>query len=341
MHLGSYYFYAFPPFSLIAQCLQTTEEDHALGTMVVPLWPTQPWFPVLLHLLVDQPLVLPTSSQLLYQAHTNAPHPLGLQLKLMACKVSGRVLDREIFRKQLPTFIMQSWTGTTQKQYKHYIELWSSFCCGQQTDPYDPPVGKFLDFLFTLYDKGYKYSTLNTARSAVSAIVVPVTNQTLGLHPLVSRFMKGIFKNNLPVPKYQTTWDVQIILNYSSGLPDIKDLDLKSLTIKLLMLIVLVSAQRGQSLHMLDISFMKVAETSYEFALPDHVKQSRPGYNTPSVVLKAYPHDMALCVVYHLKEYLKRTESLRKNETRVFISYVRPINWSPEIQYHDGFVRLW
>jgi hypothetical protein len=175
-----------------------------------------------------------------------------------------------------------------------------------------------------LYDKGYKYSTLNTARSAVSAIVVPVTNQTLGLHPLVSRFMKGIFKNNLPVPKYQTTWDVQIILNYSSGLPDIKDLDLKSLTIKLLMLIVLVSAQRGQSLHMLDISFMKVAETSYEFALPDHVKQSRQGYNTPSVVLKAYPHDMALCVVYHLKEYLKRTESLRKNETRVFISYVRP-----------------
>jgi hypothetical protein len=136
--------------------------------------------------------------------------------------------------------------------------------------------------------------------------------------------MKGIFKNNPSVPKYQTTWDVQIMLNYLSGLPDIMDLDLKSLTLKLLMLIALVSAQRGQSLHMLDISFMKVAETSYEFALPDHVKQSRPGYNTPSVVLKAYPHDMALSVVYHLKEYLKRTNSLRKNETRLFISYVRP-----------------
>jgi hypothetical protein len=102
MHLGSYYFYAFPPFSLIAQCLQKTE-DHAFGTMVVPLWPKQPWFPVLLHLLVDQPVALPTSSQMLYHAHTNAPHTLGLQLKLMARKVSGRVLDREIFRKQLPT----------------------------------------------------------------------------------------------------------------------------------------------------------------------------------------------------------------------------------------------
>ena len=103
MYWGSYYFYAFPPFSLIAQCLQKTEEDQALGTIVVPLWPTQPWFPVLLHLLVDQPRILPTSNQLLHQPHTNAPHQRGLQLKLMVCKVSGKTLDSETFRKKLPT----------------------------------------------------------------------------------------------------------------------------------------------------------------------------------------------------------------------------------------------
>lgn len=179
--------------------------------------------------------------------------------------------------------------------------MWFSFCSGQQIDPYDPPLGKFLDFLVTLYDKGLKYSTLNTARSAISAIVVLANNQTLGSHPLVSRFMKGIFKNIPSAPKYKTTWDAQIMLNYLSGLPDITGINLKSLTFKLLMLIALVSAQRGQSLHMLDISFMKVVDTSYEFLLPDHVKQSKPGYKTPSVVLKAYPHDTALCVVFSLE----------------------------------------
>lgn len=93
--------------------------------------------------------------------------------------------------------------------------MWFSFCSGQQIDSYDPPpVGKFLDFLVTLYDKGFKYSTLNTARSAISAIVALANNQTLGSHPLVSRFMKGIFKNITPAPKYQTTWDAQIMLNY-------------------------------------------------------------------------------------------------------------------------------
>ena len=54
------------------------------------------------------------------------------------------------------------------------------------------------------------------------------------------------------------------------------------------------------------------------------MKQSKPGYKPPSVVLKAYPQDRSLCVVYHLKEYLKRTELCRKDETRLFISYIRP-----------------
>jgi len=63
------------------------------------------------------------------------------------------------------------------------------------------------------------------------------------------------------------------------------------------MLIALVSAQRGQSLHMLDIQFMKEGDNFFEFALPEHIKQSRPGYKVPSVPLQAYPKDQSLCVL--------------------------------------------
>ena len=100
-------------------------------------------------------------------------------------------------------------------------------------------------------------------------------------------------------------------------------LDLKSLTLKLLMLIALVSAQRGHSMHMLDTACMKVTESSYEFSLPEHVKQSRPSFKMPSVILKAYPIK-ALCVYSHLIEYLRRTQSLRRAETKLFISFVKP-----------------
>ena len=39
-------FYAFPPFSLITKTMQKIINDKANGIVVVPYWPTQPWFPV-------------------------------------------------------------------------------------------------------------------------------------------------------------------------------------------------------------------------------------------------------------------------------------------------------
>ena len=90
------------------------------------------------------------------------------------------------------------------------------------------------------------------------------------------------------------------------------------------MLTALVSAQRGQSLHMLDIRFMKEGETQFDFLLPEHIKQSKPRYKPPSVMLKAYPTDKTLCVVSHMKEYLRRTKPLRGDSTKLFISFMKP-----------------
>ena len=167
---------------------------------------------------------------------------------------------------------MQSWSVNTHKQYQPYVAQWLEFCSGRQSNPYDPPIGTMLDFLVALHEKGLKYSTLNTARSAISAVVLPTNNHTIGTHPLVSRFMREIYKCNPPTPRYQTTWNVKTVLTYLSSQDSVEKLDLKSLTLKLLMLIALVSAQRGQSIHMLDTACMKVTESSYEFSLPEHVK---------------------------------------------------------------------
>ena len=50
MSWKEHYFYAFPPFSVIAACLQKIDQDQATGVLVVPIWQTQPWFTTLLHL---------------------------------------------------------------------------------------------------------------------------------------------------------------------------------------------------------------------------------------------------------------------------------------------------
>ncbi len=72
--------------------------------------------------------------------------------------------------------ILQSWSTGTQKQYKPYITQWIAFCSERENDPYDPPLTTVLDFLVTLYDIGLSYTTINTARSAISAFAVPKNN---------------------------------------------------------------------------------------------------------------------------------------------------------------------
>ena len=87
---GKHYFYAFPPFNLTDRVLQKVEADQASGILIVPQWTTQPWFPVLMRLLVQDPLILPRGKKVLQLPYNpNVIHPLHHKLTLMACKLSG------------------------------------------------------------------------------------------------------------------------------------------------------------------------------------------------------------------------------------------------------------
>ena len=104
-------------------------------------------------------------------------------------------LRQSILKKNISeastSIIMQSWSANTHKQYQLYVAQWLEFCRGRDTNPYHPPIGTVLDFIVTLHDEGLKYSTLNTAKSAILAVILPTNNHTIGTHPLVSRFMRG------------------------------------------------------------------------------------------------------------------------------------------------------
>ena len=86
--------------------------------------------------------------------------------------------------------------------------------------------------------------------------------------------MKGVFRSRPPIPRYEATWDVQVVLSHLASFAPVNQLDLKSLTHKLVMLVALVSAQRMQSIHLLDLQLMKTGTDMVEFAFPTHIKQS-------------------------------------------------------------------
>ena len=140
---------------------------------------------------------------------------------------------------------------------------------------------------------------------------------------MISRFMKAMLRSRPPVPRYEVTWDVQVVLSHLASFAPVNQLDLESFTHKLVMLVALVLAQRMQSIHLLDLQSMKTGTDMVEFAFPTHIKQSRASYKNPSLQLKAYPADPGLCVVSPLREYIARTQKLRGSENNLLISKLR------------------
>ena len=88
-------FYAFPPFCLISKCLQKIQCDGAAGLIVVPNWPTQPWFPLLKNMLVEEPMFIRRRVDLVTQPVTNDPHPLHNQLDLLCCRCCANPWKRK------------------------------------------------------------------------------------------------------------------------------------------------------------------------------------------------------------------------------------------------------
>lgn len=165
---------------------------------------------------------------------------------------------------------------------------------------------------------------MNTARSALSAIGLVFDGVSVGSHPLVIRFMKGVYNKRPSLPRYSVTWDVSKVLNYLRTLSPVKSLSLKLLSFKLVMLISLTLACRTQALHLLDIRQMVKSKEGYTLMYSGLLKHSKPGKDNPVAVLKSYPPDRSLCVVFVLKEYLHRTLLLRSSVTQLVISFVKP-----------------
>lgn len=99
---------------------------------------------------------------------------------------------------------------------------------------------------------------------------------------------------------------------------------MKDLTLKLVMLVALVTGQRGQSIHLMNIQRMTQTTTEFKFVIYDLVKQSAPGRAQPELILPAYKADQRLCVYSVLLEYLNRTKPLRGLESRLFLSFIKP-----------------
>ena len=171
--------------------------------------------------------------------------------------------------------LLTSWRSKTSKAYDSHFKKWLGWCTEWGLDPVSGPISDVANFLADLHAQGYQTSSLNAYRSAISSVHDRVDDMDVGKHPLVARVLKGAFHARPPLPRYTTTWNVQVVLDCISKWGDTHSLSLKLLTYKLVMLMALVRPSRSADIASLTISKCQFKPEGVSFLPSDLAKQSR------------------------------------------------------------------
>ena len=167
----------------------------------------------------------------------------------------GRSCLTQGLSERVTDIIRKSCRASTESAYSNAWRQWVGWCLEQETDPLSAPVRYILEFLCERFAAGKQYRTINMLRSAISMTHEEVDGVRVGQHPMVSRFLKGVFNLRPPAPKYTVTWSVDVVLDYLGGLPDNEQLNLQQLSHKVTMLMALTNADRCSDLAALDLSY--------------------------------------------------------------------------------------
>jgi hypothetical protein len=185
-------------------------------------------------------------------------------------------------------------------------------------------VAEIMNFLqYLRANLKLSYSSIHLARSALSEVIKLENGLGIGTHPDICLYMKGLRNLIPPRPRYGKIWDANIVLNFLRKLSPARNLSLKDLTLKVNMLLLLVSGQRSETLIKLTIDELEITDSEYIFTVYSTLKQSRAGYRNPQIVLQKYRPDPKLCIYTYLTKYLKITMPLR-HTSQLLISFQKP-----------------
>lgn len=213
-------------------------------------------------------------------------------------------------KEESVSLLLNSITESTLKQYNKPIVDWYYFCKSQDLNLYKPTEGQVADWLSGKFHQGASYSSLNTCRSALSLIC----GEYIGQSSLLSRLLKGIYKEKPSKPKYNKIYSLDPVINKLEQMSPLSVLSLPELTNKLLMSMALITAHRKQTLSLIKRSNIKKVQNGYEIQIPDFIKTSRRGHHQPLLILPRFPENKNLCVASMLEAYLKVTSDLLIND---------------------------
>ncbi|XP_070521642.1 uncharacterized protein [Cardiocondyla obscurior] len=300
-------FYAFPPFALIMRTLRKIVIDQATRTVVVPMWPTQPWYPLFTSLAIE-----PTMPR---ESSTSIPPFVGGRQVIRSAYINKGISE------EAADVMVGAITSSTLKQYNCNLKRWWEYTYCNGINIYNAKTSEIIKFLAEIFKNGAQYGTLNMARSTIALISAYDINSD----GLIARFLKGVFKQRPTKPRYNTTWDVAPVLDYLEKKHPLKKLKMKDAAEKVAILLALTTGQRLQTLALINIDNIEKSKSGVKIKIPDQIKTTKPGSFQPELVLPFFQNKPDLCVASAVLEYLDCTKKQRQKETKnLFLSTVKP-----------------
>lgn len=246
--------------------------------IITPAWHSQPWYPQLLEMSIQNPILLPKSLR------KNSPFDNQQQPKVGDVESFRQRLSNSWISESAAKLITGCWRESSMGCFESAWWKWASWCAEKKVDSISCDVKHVLNFLVKLFEAGYQYRTINCHRSAISAYYNYIDGEKVGSHSEVCKLMTGIFNAKHPQPKYTFIWDVGIILDYiKDNWGDNSQLTIKELILKLTTLMALVSASRAIQINHLHLNKMARVESQYKFDYGKLHKGWRKGRTPPSL----------------------------------------------------------
>lgn len=215
---------------------------------------------------------------------------------------------------------MASLSKNTLLQYNGTYKLWWQFCCIRNQNPYECSLSNIMLFLTEQFNNGAAYGSLNSHRSALSLLL----GSNITSDDQVKRLLKGVYKLRPALPKYTSTWDPQVVLNYVADWIPNRNLPLEKITKKLVVLLALSTRHRVQTLSLIKLENILINSTGVKIGISDVIKTSGVGREQPVLILPYFHENRAICPATIVEDYIHVTKNIRSETSHMILTYKRP-----------------
>ncbi|GAA6090398.1 uncharacterized protein LOC117958235, partial [Tachysurus ichikawai] len=201
--------------------------------------------------------------------------------------------------------LLHSKASSTRRSYAPRWQLFTSWCEHHGLEPVNCPIGSVLEFLQEQFAAGLTPSTLKVYVSAVVAYSTLPAGQSLGRHPVVTRFLHGARRLRPGTRPRVPVWDLAVVLAALSEPPfePLTEVALRFLSIKTTFLLAISSLKRIG-----DLQALSMAPSCLELPL------AWPECFSIQNLAPEQERQNRLCPVRALVTYLRRTSPWRKSE---------------------------